>query len=98
MSYYIHRTNKGYEVKDLAANKVVRSFSISNAYKVLEAVLNDIYIEHSTYDITLNMMVRPTKTFTIYVDKWIDTTRISNIRKIEYSIKSYNTYPFKDMN
>ena len=97
MSYYIHHKTKGYDFIDLTTNTVVRSFSTSNTYNVLEAVLNDLYIKHSTYDFTLNMMVRPDKKFTIYVDKWIDTTRISNVRKIEYSIKSYNTYPFKDM-
>ena len=75
-----------YDVVNLSTNKVERSFHTDNIYNIMNAVLNDLYMQHGYYDREKNMIIAPKHCFTIYLDKWCDIKKLANPFHIKFHL------------
>ena len=96
MSYYIQKTKSGYKVINLSTQKVERSFSINNIYNVVNALLNDLYIQHGVYDYSSNMLIAPNKKFKVFLNEWVAINKLNNRHNLNINLRQVKSYPTLD--
>lgn len=91
--YYIKPMKNGYQVINLSTHKVERSFHVTNIYTIVNALLNDLYIQYGTIDAQTNTLIAPNKKFSIYLNEWVAIDRLNNPFRIAFHIEQVKGEP-----